>query len=77
VGAVLDMPMNVSRDVLKRGGVLRRQAMIARHGNDKRLCDDDRIVQVRHLRRLREGCAVCSLFSAASVRQPSSATAMK
>jgi ABC-type uncharacterized transport system substrate-binding protein len=27
--------------------------------------------------RLREGCAVCSLFSAASVRLPSSATAMK
>src|SRR3954471_16819676 len=27
--------------------------------------------------RLSEGCAVCSLFSAASVRLPSSATAMK
>ena len=39
-----------SRDVLKRDGVLRRQSMIARHDDDKRLLDDDRIVQVGHLR---------------------------
>src|SRR5260370_38437051 len=50
VGAVFDMPMNLTRDVLKRDAILRRQAMIARHGADKRLLDDDRIVQAGHLR---------------------------
>ena len=36
--------------LLKRNGVLRRQAMAARQDDDKRLFDDHLIVQVGHLR---------------------------
>ena len=55
---------------LARAALRQNGAVVVHHDNDLWSSSDLR-------RRLKDGCAVCSFFSAATVRLPSSATAMK